>query len=163
MYIIRDIIGRHTNQDSDPILQNTHQNYGSIRGYYQTLVDEEPEVIDSPYEVISAKDDLEAAPESSPKTQTKGLFFLGCLLAFLSGLSVTINNFITKEAQLNFGEILAFRGIVQTLLMASVVHFQGEKKTLLHGATFILKFTQPFTNVRVFTSFKGQKALQVKI
>ena len=46
-------------------------------------------------------------------------------MAFLSGLTITVNNFIVKAARVNFGEILAIRAIVQIPIMAAIVYIKG--------------------------------------
>ena len=52
-------------------------------------------------------------------------YAFGSLMAFLSGLTITVNNFIVKATRVNFGEILAIRAIVQIPIMACVVFIKG--------------------------------------
>ena len=44
------------------------------------------------------------------RRKAKITFALGCLMAFTSGLTITVNNFIVKTNGNDFGEIMAVRG-----------------------------------------------------
>ena len=59
-------------------------------------------------------------------------FALGCLLAFTSGLTLTVNNFIVKAQGTDFGEIMAVRGILQSLVMFSIIAFEGLFFKIMH-------------------------------
>ena len=52
-------------------------------------------------------------------------YILGNIIAFLSGLFFTANNFVIKGASLSFGEVLAVRSIIQVPLMAFLLLFRG--------------------------------------
>ena len=52
-------------------------------------------------------------------------YILGNVMAFLSGLLFTANNFIIKAMKLSFGEILAVRSIIQVLLMFGILKGAG--------------------------------------
>ena len=52
-------------------------------------------------------------------------FVVGCLLAFTSGLVMTINNFLIKWAQADFGEIMGVRAFMQIPCMLAIIAFQG--------------------------------------
>jgi len=117
------------NQEEYTSLVNNrnNMNHGPIS---HNIVREMPEIIIAPYDSLrEPKVPSECSEEEyvSPKDSRKKklLFLYGCILAFLSGLSITVNNFVTKEAALNFGEILAVRGVIQTLVMAGVLLVQG--------------------------------------
>ena len=52
-------------------------------------------------------------------------YIVGNIIAFLSGLFFTANNFVIKGARLSFGEVLAVRSIIQIPLMAFLLLFRG--------------------------------------
>ena len=52
-------------------------------------------------------------------------FSIGALMAFLSGLTITLNNFVVKATRVNFGEILAIRCIVQISCMLPYILIRG--------------------------------------
>lgn len=58
-------------------------------------------------------------------------FALGCLMAFTSGLTLTVNNFIVKATGTDFGEIMAVRGLMQIPIMLSIIACQGELKKII--------------------------------
>ena len=62
---------------------------------------------------------------ASERRRAKIKFALGCLLAFTSGLTITVNNFITKALSLDFGEIMAVRGLMQIPVMLLIIVIQG--------------------------------------
>ena len=45
----------------------------------------------------------------------------GYVMAFMSGLFFTVNNFIIKAAKLSFGDVLAVRSILQVPLMYCII------------------------------------------
>ena len=59
-------------------------------------------------------------------------FVTGCLLAFFSGLTITLNNFVVKATRVNFGEILAIRCIVQIPVMLAYVLVNGLLNMKIH-------------------------------
>ena len=59
----------------------------------------------------------------------RATFTIGSVLAFMSGLAITVNNFITKGANLSFGEIVAVGGIIQSILMMITCKIQGVELT----------------------------------
>ena len=52
-------------------------------------------------------------------------FALGCTLAFVCGLTMTVNDFIVKEVGTDFGVIMAIRGILQPVVMFAIMAFEG--------------------------------------
>ena len=52
-------------------------------------------------------------------------FALGCTLAFICGLTMTVNNFIVKEVGTDFGVIMAIRGLLQPVVMFTIMAFEG--------------------------------------
>ena len=59
------------------------------------------------------------------KKRAKIKFALGCMLAFICGLTMTVNNFIVKEVGTDFGVIMAVRGILQPIVMFVIIAFEG--------------------------------------
>ena len=57
-------------------------------------------------------------------------FVAGCLLAFASGLVMTINNFLIKWAKADFGEIMGVRAFMQIPVMLAIIAFQGNFQKL---------------------------------
>ena len=53
-------------------------------------------------------------------------FAVGCFLAFTSGITSTVNTFIVKATGIDFGEIVAVRGILQTVVMFSIIAYEGK-------------------------------------
>ena len=49
------------------------------------------------------------------------------LLAFTSGLTLTVNNFIVKATGTDFGEIMACRGLLQMPVMFGIIAIEGKK------------------------------------
>ena len=47
------------------------------------------------------------------------------LLAFTSGLTLTVNNFIVKATGTDFGEIMACRGLLQMPVMFGIITIEG--------------------------------------
>ena len=48
------------------------------------------------------------------------------LLAFTSGLTLTVNNFIVKATGTDFGEIMACRGLLQMPVMFGIITIEGK-------------------------------------
>ena len=48
------------------------------------------------------------------------------LLAFTSGLTLTVNNFIVKATGTDFGEIMACRGLLQMPVMFGIIAIEGK-------------------------------------
>lgn len=46
-------------------------------------------------------------------------------MAFTSGLTLTINNFVVKETGIDFGEIMAVRGLMQIPVMLVIIAIEG--------------------------------------
>ena len=59
------------------------------------------------------------------KRRAKINFALGCTLAFICGLTMTVNNFIVKEVGTDFGVIMAIRGLLQPIVMFTIIAFEG--------------------------------------
>ncbi len=59
------------------------------------------------------------------RKREKWIFALGCLMAFTSGLTLTVNNFIVKATGTDFGEIMAVRGLMQVPVMLTIVIIEG--------------------------------------
>ena len=59
------------------------------------------------------------------KRRAKINFALGCTLAFICGLTMTVNNFIVKEVGTDFGVIMAIRGLLQPIVMFTIMAFEG--------------------------------------
>ena len=47
-------------------------------------------------------------------------------MAFTSGLTVTVNNFIVKATGVDFGELMAVRGLMQMPVMFTIIALQGK-------------------------------------
>ena len=47
-------------------------------------------------------------------------------LAFTSGLTLTVNNFIVKATGTDFGEIMACRGLLQMPVMFGIITIEGK-------------------------------------
>ena len=60
------------------------------------------------------------------KRRRKINFAIGCFLAFTSGVTSTVNTFIVKATGIDFGEIVAVRGILQTLVMFLIIAYEGK-------------------------------------
>ena len=50
-------------------------------------------------------------------------------MAFTSGLTVTVNNFIVKATGVDFGELMAVRGLMQMPVMFTIIALQGKIET----------------------------------
>lgn len=61
----------------------------------------------------------------SERRKAKIYFALGSLLAFTSGLTLTVNNFIVKASGVDFGEVMAVRGLLQIPIMLIIISIQG--------------------------------------
>ena len=59
------------------------------------------------------------------KTKAKINFAIGAILAFVCGLTMTVNNFIIKETGTDFGVLMAIRGLLQPVVMFIIVAFEG--------------------------------------
>ena len=79
-------------------------------------------------------------------------FATGSLLAFLSGLTITLNNFVVKATRVNFGEILAIRCIVQIPVMLAYVLIRGKNKNIT--VTLRLKLFIATKSTFIFFIFK---------
>ena len=54
---------------------------------------------------------------------------IGSIVAFLSGLIFTLNNFLVKATRADFGEVLAVRCLIQIPLMGTIAILNGMSKT----------------------------------
>ena len=54
---------------------------------------------------------------------------IGSIVAFLSGLIFTLNNFLVKATRADFGEVLAVRCLIQIPLMGTIAILNGMRKT----------------------------------
>ena len=54
---------------------------------------------------------------------------IGSIVAFLSGLIFTLNNFLVKATRADFGEVLAVRCLIQIPLMGTIAILNGTSKT----------------------------------
>ena len=91
-------------------------------------------------------------------------FVGGCALAFTSGLVMTINNFLIKWAQSDFGEIMAVRGLMQIPLMLSIIAFQGDLNKIFPEGFFykmMAIFVGIFGSMTTLTSFACLKFMPV--
>ena len=52
-------------------------------------------------------------------------------MAFTSGLTLTVNNFIVKATGTDFGEIMAVRGLMQVPVMLTIVIIEGSNSHFL--------------------------------
>jgi len=87
-------------------------------------------IMTTPYTSLTTETKLGQDEESidgdaSDSTRQKLRFVWGCFLAFMAGLLVTVNGFLTKGFNINSGEILVVKGILQTLIMAAIVYIKG--------------------------------------
>ena len=53
---------------------------------------------------------------------------IGSIVAFLSGLIFTLNNFLVKATRADFGEVLAVRCLIQIPLMGTIAILNGTSK-----------------------------------
>ena len=54
---------------------------------------------------------------------------IGTIVAFLSGLIFTLNNFLVKATRADFGEVLAVRCLIQIPLMGAIGILNGTSET----------------------------------
>ena len=54
---------------------------------------------------------------------------IGTIVAFLSGLIFTLNNFLVKATRADFGEVLAVRCLIQIPLMGTIGILNGTSET----------------------------------
>ena len=54
---------------------------------------------------------------------------IGSIVAFLSGLIFSLNNFLVKATRADFGEVLAVRCLIQIPLMGTIAILNGTSKT----------------------------------
>ena len=52
-------------------------------------------------------------------------YAVGCVIAFLSGLFFTTNNFIINATNVSFGELIGARSIIQIFLMFGILIGRG--------------------------------------
>ena len=62
-------------------------------------------------------------------------------MAFTSGLTVTVNNFIVKATGVDFGELMAVRGLMQMPVMFTIIALQGIFFFGLKGPIILLTLT----------------------
>ena len=79
------------------------------------------------FKFIVSFSDSSSEDEPLNANNQKLQFILGCVLAFSAGLLITVNGFLTKGLGINFGEIMVVRGVLQTMVMASIVLYKGNK------------------------------------
>ena len=66
-------------------------------------------------------------------------------MAFTSGLTLTVNNFVVKETKTDFGEIMAVRGLFQIPAMLIIIAIQGfEHNTIGRSIKKSLIINRPF-------------------
>ena len=68
-----------------------------------------------------------------PPPITKLAFYGGSFLAFLSGLITTVDNFLIKETKSDFGELLAFRSLLQMSVATSIALAKGWTNLILNN------------------------------
>ena len=91
-------------------------------------------------------------------------FVGGCLLAFTSGLVMTVNNFVIKWAKADFGEIMAVRAMMQIPVMLSIIAFQGDLNKIFPEGFFykmMAIFVGIFGSMTTLTSFACLKFMPV--
>eukprot|EP00095_Tigriopus_kingsejongensis_P011145 maker-scaffold534_size144770-snap-gene-0.34 protein:Tk11145 transcript:maker-scaffold534_size144770-snap-gene-0.34-mRNA-1 annotation:"solute carrier family 35 member g1-like" len=119
-----DKMVRRSNGDQAPLLSGDHESEFEYEAALQRASSRHENPVQRGPIRISTSSHPDEEDESNPPVTRFG-FYLGSFLAFLSGLITTINNFVIKESGSDFGELLAFRSIIQILLMSILAAAKG--------------------------------------